>query len=321
MIDVIIADDQQMVRSGLRSLLQEDPEITVVAEVADGAAAVEAVRALQPDVVLMDIRMPVLDGLSATRELARGGDAARILVLTTFDLDEYVFDALHAGASGFLLKDSTAEDLVNAVKVLSAGNAPAGPCRDRPRDRCVRHGPPAAGGLQRGRPSHRSGATSAGAASTGSVERRDCPPSAYHRCDHQDARQQHPQQAAATGSRPSSHLGLRARAHPTADARELTAAMMSAAIHRVCVRGSAGNSRSQKATSSVHALGERRLLPDRCHGGGSRIRLFDPQRVSDGDPGKPERYGEPGGVRLFVETHHRPRTKQEGHRCPTRQDT
>jgi DNA-binding NarL/FixJ family response regulator len=123
MIDVIIADDQQMVRSGLRSLLQEDPEITVVAEVADGAAAVEAVRALQPDVVLMDIRMPVLDGLSATRELARRGDAARILVLTTFDLDEYVFDALHAGASGFLLKDSTAEDLVNAVKVLSAGNA------------------------------------------------------------------------------------------------------------------------------------------------------------------------------------------------------
>lgn len=123
MIRIVIADDQQMVRSGLCFLLEEDPDITVVADVADGAAAVDAVRALQPDVVLMDIRMPVLDGLSATRQLARDGDTVRILVLTTFDLDEYVFEALRSGASGFLLKDSTAEDLINAVKVLAAGNA------------------------------------------------------------------------------------------------------------------------------------------------------------------------------------------------------
>ena len=123
MIRVVIADDQQMVRSGLRSLLEEDDDITVVAEVADGAAALDAVRALQPDVVLMDIRMPVLDGLSATRLLAEDGDSVRVLVLTTFDLDEYVFEALRSGASGFLLKDSTAEELITAVKVLSAGNA------------------------------------------------------------------------------------------------------------------------------------------------------------------------------------------------------
>jgi DNA-binding NarL/FixJ family response regulator len=123
MIRVVIADDQAMVRSGLRSLLAQEPGIEVVAEAADGEAALDAVRRHQPDVVLMDIRMPVLDGLNATRQMAREGNRARILVLTTFDLDEYVFEALRAGASGFLLKDATAEELVEAVRVLAAGEA------------------------------------------------------------------------------------------------------------------------------------------------------------------------------------------------------
>ncbi len=119
-IEVVLADDQAMVRSGLRSLLEGDG-IDVVAEAADGEAAVAAVLRYRPDVVLMDIRMPVLDGIAATRRLVDAGSAARVLVLTTFDLDEHVFEALRAGASGFLLKDATAEELIAAVTTLASG--------------------------------------------------------------------------------------------------------------------------------------------------------------------------------------------------------
>ncbi len=120
-IRVVIADDQAMVRSGFRSLLQSEPDIDIVADAADGAAAVAAVGAFAADVVLMDIRMPRLDGLSATRQLVREQSPARVLILTTFDLDEYVFEALQSGASGFLLKDATAEQLVAAVRTVAAG--------------------------------------------------------------------------------------------------------------------------------------------------------------------------------------------------------
>ena len=120
---VVIADDQGMVRAGFRSLLDTDPGLTVVGEAADGEAALRLVRHLRPDVVLMDIRMPVLDGISATRQLVTEGLSCRVLVLTTFDLDEYVFEALRAGASGFLLKDAPAEDLVAAIRVVAAGDA------------------------------------------------------------------------------------------------------------------------------------------------------------------------------------------------------
>ena len=119
-VEVVLADDQAMVRSGLRSLLEGDG-IAVVAEAADGEAAVAATLRHRPDVVLMDIRMPVLDGIAATRRLVEAGSSARILVLTTFDLDEYVFEALRAGASGFLLKDATAEELAAAVRTLAKG--------------------------------------------------------------------------------------------------------------------------------------------------------------------------------------------------------
>jgi DNA-binding NarL/FixJ family response regulator len=131
MIRVVIADDQGMVRAGFRSLLESEPDIEVVGDAADGEQAIAAVRRLRPDVVLMDIRMPGLDGLEATRRLVRDGTTARVLVLTTFDLDEYVFDALRAGASGFLLKDATAEELASAVRLLAQGDALLAPAVTR----------------------------------------------------------------------------------------------------------------------------------------------------------------------------------------------
>jgi DNA-binding NarL/FixJ family response regulator len=122
---VLIADDQALVRAGFRMILEAQPDITVVAEAADGEAAVRLTRRFRPDVVLMDVRMPGLDGLAATRQLVDGaaGTAARIVILTTFDLDEYVYAAMQAGASGFLLKDVTPEQLVAAVRTVSIGDA------------------------------------------------------------------------------------------------------------------------------------------------------------------------------------------------------
>lgn len=122
-IRVAIADDQGMVRSGLRSLLSSEDDIEVVAEAANGEQAIHAVERFEPDVTLMDIRMPELDGLAATRRLSESGALTRILILTTFDLDEYVFEALRSGASGFILKDASAESLIDAVRVLARGDA------------------------------------------------------------------------------------------------------------------------------------------------------------------------------------------------------
>jgi DNA-binding NarL/FixJ family response regulator len=125
MIRCLIADDQAMVREGFGALLGAQDGITVAGLAADGAQAVTLARAARPDVVLMDVRMPVMDGLAATRELLGGGTgpAPRVLMLTTFDLDEYVYEALRAGASGFLLKDAPAAELVRAVRVVAAGDA------------------------------------------------------------------------------------------------------------------------------------------------------------------------------------------------------
>ncbi len=123
-ISCLIADDQAMVREGFGALLAAQPRITVTALAADGAEAVELARRTRPDVVLMDVRMPVMDGLQATRELlGNARNPPRVLMLTTFDLDEYVYEALRAGASGFLLKDAPAAELVHAVRVVAAGDA------------------------------------------------------------------------------------------------------------------------------------------------------------------------------------------------------
>lgn len=122
-IRIVIADDQGMVRSGFRFLLEDEPDLEVVGEAADGNEAVEVVTRLCPDVVLMDVRMPRLDGLAATRQLVAAGIDTKVLVLTTFDLDEYVFEALRAGACGFLLKDAPAEELVAGIRLVMAGDA------------------------------------------------------------------------------------------------------------------------------------------------------------------------------------------------------
>jgi DNA-binding NarL/FixJ family response regulator len=142
-IRVLVVDDQALVRAGFRMILETQADIEVVGELADGAGAVEAVAQLGPDVVLMDIRMPEMDGIAATRALTecrRGGagegggtgsEGPRIIILTTYDLDEYVFEALEAGASGFLLKDVRPEDLVQGVRVVAAGDALLAPAITR----------------------------------------------------------------------------------------------------------------------------------------------------------------------------------------------
>ena len=131
-VRIIVADDHHVVRTGFAALLDTQPDFTVVGTACDGTEAVRICRELSPDVVLMDVRMPVMDGIEATRQLAGPGRSGpRILILTTFDLDHYVYDALCAGASGFLLKDVTAERLFDAVRVIAAGEALLAPAVTR----------------------------------------------------------------------------------------------------------------------------------------------------------------------------------------------
>ena len=122
-VRVLLADDQDLVRAGFRMILETQPDVEVVGEAGDGVEAVAATRRLQPDVVLMDIRMPNLDGLQATRQVVAARSGSRVVILTTFDLDEYVYQALTAGASGFLLKNAPPERLIDAVRVVAAGDA------------------------------------------------------------------------------------------------------------------------------------------------------------------------------------------------------
>ena len=131
MTTVLVCDDQALVRVGLRKILETEPDVEVVAEAGDGEDAVHEARLHRPDVVLMDIRMPVLDGIEATRRILSTLPATRILVLTTFGLDTYVFDALRAGASGFMLKDAPPEELVAAVRIVASGDALLAPAVTR----------------------------------------------------------------------------------------------------------------------------------------------------------------------------------------------
>jgi len=130
-IGVLVADDQSMVRAGFRLLLSREPDIAVVAEASNGLEAVSLAARLRPTVVLMDIRMPELDGLEATRRILAADAAARVLVLTTFDLDEYVYEALRAGASGFVLKDDPPEQLIAAIRIVARGEALLSPAVTR----------------------------------------------------------------------------------------------------------------------------------------------------------------------------------------------
>jgi DNA-binding NarL/FixJ family response regulator len=130
-ISVLIADDQELVREGLRMLLEAEPDLAVAGEAGDGGQALTQARVLDPDVILMDVRMPRMNGIEATSRLVQGGSRARILMLTTFNLDEYVYHALKAGASGFLLKDANREQLAGAVRAVSAGEALLAPAITR----------------------------------------------------------------------------------------------------------------------------------------------------------------------------------------------
>ncbi len=130
-VRLFLVDDQELVRAGFRMVLDAQTDMTVVGEAGDGLAALDAVEATRPDVVLMDIRMPRLDGVETTRRLQERGDAAKVVVLTTFDLDEYVFAALRAGASGFLLKDAGPAELLAAIRAVHAGDAAMAPSTTR----------------------------------------------------------------------------------------------------------------------------------------------------------------------------------------------
>jgi DNA-binding NarL/FixJ family response regulator len=122
-VRVLLVDDDDLMRAGLKAVLSSDPRIDVVGEAANGRAAIDAVRTLQPDLVLMDVRMPDLDGIAATREIVAGSAQAKVVILTTFEQDDYIFGALNAGASGFLLKRTTPEDLLAAVHTVTAGDS------------------------------------------------------------------------------------------------------------------------------------------------------------------------------------------------------
>jgi DNA-binding NarL/FixJ family response regulator len=127
MTRVLLADDQELMRMGFRMVMDTQPDLEIVGEAANGAEAVEATRNLTPDVVLMDVRMPELDGVEATRQIVGSRSSARIIILTTFDLDEYVYAALRAGASGFLLKDTPPGDLLSAIRAVASGDAVVAP--------------------------------------------------------------------------------------------------------------------------------------------------------------------------------------------------
>jgi DNA-binding NarL/FixJ family response regulator len=131
MTSVLLADDQALVRVGLRKILENEPDATVVAEAENGEEAVAAAARYRPDVVLMDIRMPVLDGIEATRRIVRDRPATRVLILTTFGLDTYVYDALRVGASGFMLKDAPPEEIAAAVRIVASGEALLAPAVTR----------------------------------------------------------------------------------------------------------------------------------------------------------------------------------------------
>jgi len=208
---LLIADDQALVRVGLRKILESEPELTVVGEAADGEDAVAAARRLRPDVVLMDIRMPVLDGIEATRRIVAGRSAARVLILTTFGLDTYVFDALRAGASGFMLKDAPPEEIAAAVRIVASGEALLAPAVTRAVvEEFARRAPPCgADPAGSGRRAYAPRAGGARPPRTRALQPGDLRAPRDQRRDRQDARRADPAEARRSRPRPRGDLRLR----------------------------------------------------------------------------------------------------------------
>ena len=209
MIRVVIADDQALMRGGFRMILEAEDDIEVVEEAIDGADAVRAFARVHPDVVVMDVRMPTMDGIEATRRITAEDLTAKILILTTFDLDEYVYDALRAGASGFLLKDRPPEELVAAVRIVATGDALLSPSVTRRliaefASRPAR--PPGNDGLQDLTDRERDG--------RGRLERRDRAAAVRGRDDGEDPRRARPAQARPARSRPGRRVRVRVRSRP-----------------------------------------------------------------------------------------------------------
>ena len=202
---VLVVDDEALLRTAFSSLIDAEDDLEVVGEAADGRQAVEQARRLRPDVVVMDVRMPVMDGIEATRHITGDqGRTSRVLILTTFDLDEYVFDALRAGASGFALKSRPLEELLSAIRTVAAGEALLAPSVTR---RLIAHfAHRAAPRPERPGPgrAHRARAGGAGAGRPGPVERRARRDAAREPADGQDAREPDPDQARAPATAPSS---------------------------------------------------------------------------------------------------------------------
>ena len=216
---VLIADDQALVRSGFRLIVETRPDLEVVGEAEDGEEAVRLAAELGPDVVLMDVRMPGVDGIEATRRIVASGSDARILVLTTFDLDEYVYAAMRAGASGFLLKDVRPADLVDAIRLVADGNALLGPTVTRRLlERFADADPGGGAGLAVAGLTEREREI-LGSARQRALERRDRRAARRRRDDRQDARLQHPPQARRPRPRPGRDRRLRRRARAAAGAR------------------------------------------------------------------------------------------------------
>ncbi len=211
-IQVLLVDDEPLVRSGLRAILESEPDLTVVGEADDGAAAISQARRTRPDIVLMDVRMPRVDGIAATRQLAQFDDGGpAVIVVTTFDNDDYVYDALQAGARGFLLKRSAADDFVNAIRTVHDGESLLYPTAIR--ELVTHHGRQDAAGLakanltqreERGPAAGRPGPVQPGNRGRTVPRRRDC----------EDPRPQRPGETRRQEPRPGCHHRLREWLHP-----------------------------------------------------------------------------------------------------------
>ena len=206
-IRVLVADDQSMVRAGFRMLLSGEEDIEVVAEASNGLEAVDKAARFHPTVVLMDIRMPELDGLEATRRILAADDAARVLILTTFDLDEYIYEALRAGASGFVLKDDPPEQLIAAIRTVAAGDALLSPAvTTRVIKQFTRIPTPDA--TEGARRAHRPRARRPPPDRPRSLQRGDRAGALHQRDHREDARHAHPPEARPPRPRPGSRARL-----------------------------------------------------------------------------------------------------------------